>query len=115
MITHTLRWKSLSLPHTAKNSSKKNSGFADCWVIPKFFGYRVFYCSSVNLYSSYLTLCAFCFFSMSEWSSDDIALVNLFFQDDRDNFLSLALDGYKRCLVIGDKYDVKVVSFLFYV
>ncbi|QHO17058.1 hypothetical protein HN873_033624 [Arachis hypogaea] len=30
-------------------------------------------------------------------------------QDDRDNFLSLALDGYKRCLVIGDKYDVRAV------
>ncbi|MED6220390.1 hypothetical protein PIB30_044330 [Stylosanthes scabra] len=30
-------------------------------------------------------------------------------QDDRDNFLSLALDGYNRCLVIGDKYDVRVV------
>lgn len=30
-------------------------------------------------------------------------------QDDRDNFLSLALDGYKRCLVVGDKYDVRVV------
>ncbi|PRQ24322.1 putative non-specific serine/threonine protein kinase [Rosa chinensis] len=30
-------------------------------------------------------------------------------QDDRDNFLSLALDGYKHCLVVGDKYDVRVV------
>ncbi|PON35174.1 Phosphatidylinositol 3-kinase, Vps34 type, partial [Parasponia andersonii] len=30
-------------------------------------------------------------------------------QDDRDNFLSLALEGYKCCLVVGDKYDVKVV------
>ncbi|XP_010243049.1 PREDICTED: serine/threonine-protein kinase ATM isoform X1 [Nelumbo nucifera] len=30
-------------------------------------------------------------------------------QDDRDNFLSLALEGYKRCLVTGDKYDVRVV------
>ncbi|XP_017973415.1 PREDICTED: serine/threonine-protein kinase ATM isoform X2 [Theobroma cacao] len=30
-------------------------------------------------------------------------------QDDRDIFLSLALEGYKRCLVIGDKYDVRVV------
>ncbi|KAK1564596.1 hypothetical protein Q3G72_006661 [Acer saccharum] len=30
-------------------------------------------------------------------------------QDDRDNFLGLALEGYKRCLVIGDKYDVRVV------
>ncbi|KAK8518220.1 hypothetical protein V6N13_027695 [Hibiscus sabdariffa] len=30
-------------------------------------------------------------------------------QDDRDNFLNLALEGYKRCLVIGDKYDVRVV------
>ncbi|CAN0900398.1 Serine/threonine-protein kinase ATM [Linum grandiflorum] len=30
-------------------------------------------------------------------------------QDDRDNFLSLSLEGYKRCLVIGDKYDVRVV------
>ncbi|KAK6920707.1 Phosphatidylinositol 3-/4-kinase, catalytic domain [Dillenia turbinata] len=31
------------------------------------------------------------------------------FQNDRDNFLSLALEGYKRCLVIGEKYDVRVV------
>ncbi|KAI3914770.1 hypothetical protein MKW98_002006 [Papaver atlanticum] len=30
-------------------------------------------------------------------------------QDDRDNFLTLALEGYQRCLVIGDKYDVRVV------
>ncbi|KAL1222123.1 Serine/threonine-protein kinase ATM [Cardamine amara subsp. amara] len=30
-------------------------------------------------------------------------------QDDRDNFLKLALEGYKRCLEIGDKYDVRVV------
>ncbi|XP_076932541.1 serine/threonine-protein kinase ATM-like isoform X2 [Bidens hawaiensis] len=30
-------------------------------------------------------------------------------QQDRDNFLSVALEGYKRCLVIGDKYDVRVV------
>ncbi|KAJ7956242.1 Serine/threonine-protein kinase ATM [Quillaja saponaria] len=30
-------------------------------------------------------------------------------QDDWDNFLSLALEGYKRCLVVGDKYDVRVV------
>ncbi|CAI8597663.1 unnamed protein product [Vicia faba] len=30
-------------------------------------------------------------------------------QDDRDNFLNLALEGYKHCLVIGDKYDVRVV------
>ncbi|XP_065875882.1 serine/threonine-protein kinase ATM isoform X2 [Euphorbia lathyris] len=30
-------------------------------------------------------------------------------QDDRDKFLSLALEGYKRCLVIGDKYDVRGV------
>ncbi|XP_023004525.1 serine/threonine-protein kinase ATM isoform X2 [Cucurbita maxima] len=30
-------------------------------------------------------------------------------QDDRDNFLSLALEGYKRCLEVGDKYDVRVV------
>ncbi|OIV96965.1 hypothetical protein TanjilG_00547 [Lupinus angustifolius] len=30
-------------------------------------------------------------------------------KDDRDNLLSLALEGYKRCLVIGDKYDVRVV------
>ncbi|KVH98208.1 Armadillo-type fold [Cynara cardunculus var. scolymus] len=28
---------------------------------------------------------------------------------DRDNFLSIALEGYKQCLVIGDKYDVRVV------
>ncbi|XP_060670261.1 serine/threonine-protein kinase ATM [Ziziphus jujuba] len=30
-------------------------------------------------------------------------------QDDRDNMLNLALEGYKRCLVVGDKYDVRVV------
>lgn len=30
-------------------------------------------------------------------------------QDDRDNFLSLALEGYQRCLVIGGKYDLRVV------
>ncbi|XP_044477149.1 serine/threonine-protein kinase ATM isoform X3 [Mangifera indica] len=30
-------------------------------------------------------------------------------QDDRDNFLGLALEGYERCLVIDDKYDVRVV------
>ncbi|EXB87890.1 Serine/threonine-protein kinase ATM [Morus notabilis] len=30
-------------------------------------------------------------------------------QDDRDNFLSLALEGYKRCLVVSDKYDVKLM------
>ncbi|KAL3529546.1 hypothetical protein ACH5RR_008868 [Cinchona calisaya] len=30
-------------------------------------------------------------------------------QEDRDNFLITALEGYKRCLVIGDKYDVRVV------
>ncbi|KAI8551318.1 hypothetical protein RHMOL_Rhmol06G0176900 [Rhododendron molle] len=31
------------------------------------------------------------------------------FQGDRDNFLSVALEGYKLCLVIDDKYDVRVV------
>ncbi|XP_043813489.1 serine/threonine-protein kinase ATM isoform X5 [Manihot esculenta] len=30
-------------------------------------------------------------------------------QIDRDNFLSLALEGYKHCLILGDKYDVRVV------
>lgn len=30
-------------------------------------------------------------------------------QQDRDNFLSIALEGYKHCLVVGDKYDVRVV------
>ncbi|KMZ64545.1 hypothetical protein ZOSMA_360G00070 [Zostera marina] len=30
-------------------------------------------------------------------------------QDDRDNFLCLALEGYQRCLIIGSKYDVRVV------
>ncbi|KAK9684733.1 hypothetical protein RND81_10G228300 [Saponaria officinalis] len=30
-------------------------------------------------------------------------------QDDRDNLLNLALEGYKHCLVTGDKYDVRVV------
>ncbi|KAL6011509.1 hypothetical protein ACLOJK_001957 [Asimina triloba] len=29
-------------------------------------------------------------------------------QDDKANFLSLALEGYQRCLVIGDKYDLRV-------
>ncbi|XP_064968170.1 serine/threonine-protein kinase ATM-like isoform X2 [Musa acuminata AAA Group] len=29
--------------------------------------------------------------------------------DDRDNFLGLALKGYQRCLLIGGKYDLKVV------
>lgn len=31
------------------------------------------------------------------------------FKDDRDNFLSLALESYQRCLVIGSKYDLRVV------
>ncbi|KAF7150112.1 hypothetical protein RHSIM_Rhsim02G0102400 [Rhododendron simsii] len=35
------------------------------------------------------------------------------FQGDKDYFLSVALEGYKRCLVIGDKYDVRVVFRLF--
>ncbi|XP_021718930.1 serine/threonine-protein kinase ATM-like isoform X2 [Chenopodium quinoa] len=30
-------------------------------------------------------------------------------QDDRDKFLNLALDGYKYCLILGEKYDVRVV------
>uniref|UniRef100_A0A803L8L9 non-specific serine/threonine protein kinase n=1 Tax=Chenopodium quinoa TaxID=63459 RepID=A0A803L8L9_CHEQI len=30
-------------------------------------------------------------------------------QDDRDKFLNLALDGYKHCLILGEKYDVRVV------
>ncbi|KAL6493547.1 hypothetical protein OROGR_032326 [Orobanche gracilis] len=30
-------------------------------------------------------------------------------QEDRDNFLSTALEGYMRCLIIGEKYDVHVV------
>nr|CAD1842809.1 unnamed protein product [Ananas comosus var. bracteatus] len=30
-------------------------------------------------------------------------------QDDRDNFLNLALEGYQRSLVIGGKYDLRVV------
>ncbi|KAK1280444.1 Serine/threonine-protein kinase ATM [Acorus gramineus] len=30
-------------------------------------------------------------------------------QDDRDSFLSLSLEGYQRCLVLGDKYDLRVV------
>ncbi|KAK1369690.1 hypothetical protein POM88_035782 [Heracleum sosnowskyi] len=30
-------------------------------------------------------------------------------QQDKDNFLSIALEGYKHCLVIGDKYDIRVV------
>lgn len=36
--------------------------------------------------------------------------ISLTTQEDRDNFLNTALDEYKRCLVIGDKYDVRVVS-----
>ncbi|KAF5933201.1 hypothetical protein HYC85_029372 [Camellia sinensis] len=31
-------------------------------------------------------------------------------QGDRDNFLNVALEGYNRCLVIGDKYDVRVFA-----
>ncbi|XP_022845090.1 serine/threonine-protein kinase ATM isoform X2 [Olea europaea var. sylvestris] len=30
-------------------------------------------------------------------------------QEDTDNFLCTALEGYKQCLIIGDKYDVRVV------
>lgn len=30
-------------------------------------------------------------------------------QEDTDNFLSTALEGYKRCLIIGEKYDVRAV------
>uniref|UniRef100_A0A452ZIK5 Uncharacterized protein n=1 Tax=Aegilops tauschii subsp. strangulata TaxID=200361 RepID=A0A452ZIK5_AEGTS len=30
-------------------------------------------------------------------------------QDDRDEFLSLALEGYQRSLVVGGKYDLQVV------
>ncbi|EPS70319.1 hypothetical protein M569_04441, partial [Genlisea aurea] len=30
-------------------------------------------------------------------------------QEDRDNLLCIALSGYKRCLIIGEKYDVRVV------
>ncbi|XP_078431049.1 serine/Threonine-kinase ATM-like protein isoform X2 [Wolffia australiana] len=30
-------------------------------------------------------------------------------QDDRDNFLSLALEGYQHCLSMGGKYDMRVV------
>ncbi|XP_020523147.1 serine/threonine-protein kinase ATM isoform X2 [Amborella trichopoda] len=30
-------------------------------------------------------------------------------EDDKNNFLNLALEGYQRCLVIGDKYDLRVV------
>ncbi|ONK66300.1 uncharacterized protein A4U43_C06F6270 [Asparagus officinalis] len=30
-------------------------------------------------------------------------------EDDRDSFLSLALEGYEHCLVIGGKYDLRVV------
>uniref|UniRef100_A0A1D1Z750 Serine/threonine-protein kinase ATM n=1 Tax=Anthurium amnicola TaxID=1678845 RepID=A0A1D1Z750_9ARAE len=30
-------------------------------------------------------------------------------QDDRDSFLSLALEGYQRCLILGGKYDMRVV------
>ncbi|KAL8457793.1 hypothetical protein ACS0TY_035608 [Phlomoides rotata] len=30
-------------------------------------------------------------------------------QEDGNNFLCTALEGYKRCLIIGEKYDVRVV------
>ncbi|KAK1384233.1 hypothetical protein POM88_021968 [Heracleum sosnowskyi] len=30
-------------------------------------------------------------------------------QQDKDNLLSIALEGYKHCLVIGDKYDIRVM------
>ncbi|KAJ0962868.1 hypothetical protein J5N97_027990 [Dioscorea zingiberensis] len=30
-------------------------------------------------------------------------------QDDRDKFLTLALEAYQRCIVIGGKYDLRVV------
>ncbi|XP_075505012.1 serine/threonine-protein kinase ATM isoform X5 [Primulina tabacum] len=30
-------------------------------------------------------------------------------QEDRDKFLSTAVEGYKQCLIIGEKYDVQVV------
>ncbi|CAI9106195.1 OLC1v1005280C2 [Oldenlandia corymbosa var. corymbosa] len=30
-------------------------------------------------------------------------------EEDRDSFLTTALEGYNRCLVIGDKYDLRVV------
>ncbi|XP_068637362.1 serine/threonine-protein kinase ATM isoform X2 [Aristolochia californica] len=30
-------------------------------------------------------------------------------KNDRDNFLNLSLEGYQRCLVIGDKYDLQGV------
>ncbi|KAL6583807.1 hypothetical protein OROMI_003096 [Orobanche minor] len=30
-------------------------------------------------------------------------------QEDRDNFLCTALEGYMRCLIVGEKYDVHVV------
>ncbi|KAF3772764.1 Serine/threonine-protein kinase [Nymphaea thermarum] len=33
-------------------------------------------------------------------------------KDDRDNFLNLALEGYKRCLVVGDKYDMRVLALI---
>ncbi|KAK1384230.1 hypothetical protein POM88_021965 [Heracleum sosnowskyi] len=31
-------------------------------------------------------------------------------QQDKDNFLSIALEGYKHCLVIEDKYDIRVFA-----
>lgn len=43
--------------------------------------------------------------------SDFGFVLSWMFQQDRDNFLNIALEGYERCLVIGDKYDVRVVWF----
>ena len=34
-------------------------------------------------------------------------------EDDRANFLSLALEGYQRCFIISDKYDVKVYAIIY--
>uniref|UniRef100_A0A2C9VRS0 Serine/threonine-protein kinase ATM n=1 Tax=Manihot esculenta TaxID=3983 RepID=A0A2C9VRS0_MANES len=45
----------------------------------------------------------------SEESTEYIYSTIIKLQIDRDNFLSLALEGYKHCLILGDKYDVRVV------
>lgn len=47
------------------------------------------------------------YFARQNFITENIALTT---QEDRDNFLNTALDEYKRCIVIGDKYDVRVVS-----
>ncbi|KAK9117160.1 hypothetical protein Sjap_016107 [Stephania japonica] len=35
-------------------------------------------------------------------------------QEDKENFLTLALEGYQRCLIIADKYDVRAYGLYIY-